>query len=238
MPGTYPLYLDSATYVRHRARQVRQSIYEDAKHTLATPRDYAGRLESDVDVALKANGVTPDVYAWLPPSASQLMPLLGEHPLTFIESFPEGGLAAYEKIALNTLALDNGRSEPEYGYELGGLMAQEWAFTFALNASTDAVAQALFQDLNDRLLGRATLPPRQEVLDNLLGGDLPPPPDRSAFVTLYNYAATTPIPITRMEVESFQFAKSEEEAAPGVQLFFGELVITDYLMQGDSTTPE
>ena len=232
MPGTFPFYLDEWAYVRHRARQVRQSVYEDAKHALSTRRDYAGRLETDPDVA-RDDEDEPEVHAWIDSDPDHRVPLLGESPLTFIEYFPEGGLAAYEKIELNTLALDNGRAEEEYQYEMGGLMAQEWTFNFALNASTDAVAMALFQDLNDRYVGRAVYPPQQELLDNLQSGDDPPAPFSSDRVTLYNYAATPPIPVTRMEVESFRFAKNpEEEVAPGVHLFFGELVITDFLPQG------
>lgn len=231
MAGTYPFYLDDMAYVRHRARQIRQSIYEDAKHVLSTPRDYAGRLDTDPDVELD-DQLEPLIYAWLSDDPDQIMPLLGEDPMTFIEFFPEGGLAAYEKIATNTLALDNGQSEPEYEYEMGGLMAQEWTFSFAINASTDAVAGALFQDLNDRYVGRTKYPPQQELLDNLQGGDPIPAPFNAERITLYNFAAPTPIPVVRMEVESFQFAKSDDEVAPGVQLYFAELIITDYLMQG------
>lgn len=230
MPGTYPFYLDEWTYVRHRARQVRQSLYQDARHTLSIPRDYAGRLEDDPDVALNDSN-QPDVYAWIDQPEARLMPLLGEYPLTFIEYFPEGGLAAYEKIALNTLALDNGQAAEEYEHELGGFKAQEWTFGFAINASTDAVAQALFQDLNDRYVGRTKFPPQQELLDNLQSGDPVPEPFNAEYVTVYNYAASTPIPVMRMEVEMFQFAKSPDQVAPGVQLFLGELVITDFLPQ-------
>lgn len=227
MAGHYPFYLDETSYVRHRARMVRQSIYEDARHLLEVPRDYMGRLADDPDVAL--DGGQPDVYSWLNADPALVLPLLGEYPLTFIEYFPEEGLQAYEKIALNTLALDNGAADPESEFELGGLMAQQWTFTFAINSSTDAVAQALFQDLNDRYVGRLSIPPQQELLDNLEIGDSAPDPYRSRYITLYNYVETPPIPVTRMEVETFQFVKSTEEVAPGVQLFFAELVVTDFL---------
>jgi hypothetical protein len=233
MAGTYPFYIDEWAYVRHRSRMVRQSIYEDAKHVLSVPRDYAGRLEDDPNVALNQLA-QPDVYSWLNADPDMTMPLLGQFPLEFIEYFPEEGLEAYEKISLNTLALDNGAAEPEYEYELGGMFAQEWTFTFAINSSTDAVAQALFQDLNDRYIGRASIPASQELIDNLESGDSVPGPMNADRITLYNYAATPPIPITRMEVESFQFAKSAEQVAPGVQLFFAELVVTDFLPQGGS----
>jgi len=230
MAGTYPFYMDEWSYVRHRARMVRQSIYEDARHVLETPRDYMGRLESDPDVVLGPDG--PLVYSWLHDDPDLTLPLLGEYPLTFIEYFPQEGLQAYEKIALNTLALDNGMAEPEKEYELGGLFSQEWTFTFAINSSTDAVAQALFQDLNDRYVGRVRVPPQQELLDNLESGDTDPDPYAAARITLYNYVTDPPIPVTRMDVESFQFTKSAEEVAPGVQLFFAELVVTDFVPQG------
>lgn len=231
MAGMYPFYLDEWAYVRHRARMVRQSIYEDARHVLGAPRDYMGRLASHPEVA-KKNFNVPDVYAWLHPNPDNVMPLLGEYPLTFIEYFPQEGLEAYEKIALNTLALDNGAAEPEKEYELGGLVSQEWTFTFAINSSTDAVAQALFQDLNDRYVGRVKIPPQKELLDNLEAGDAPPDPYAANRVTLYNYVTDPPIPVTRMDVETFQFAKSAEQVAPGVQLFFAELVVTDFVPQG------
>lgn len=230
MAGNYPFYLDEYTYVRHRARMVRQSVYEDARHVLQAPRDYMGRLADDPDVAL--DGGQPDVYSWLNDDLTRTLPLLGEYPLTFIEYFPEEGLEAYEKIALNTLALDTGTADAEKEYELGGFYSQQWTFTFAINSSTDAVAQALFQDLNDRFVARVKMPPQQELLDNLEVGDSAPDPYAASRITLYNYVTTPPIPVTRMDVETFQFAKSVEQVAPGVQLFFAELVITDLIPQG------
>ena len=229
--SSYPFYIQEWDYVRHRSRMVRQSIYEDAKHVLSVARDYAGRLENDPLVAINQIG-SPDVYSWISATPPRVMPLLGEYPLNFIEYFPDEGLEAYEKIQLNTLALDNGVPGPEQEYELGGMYSQEWMFTFAMNASTDAVGQALFQDLNDRYIGRLKIPPQQELLDNLAPGDTPPDPFNADRVTLYNYAASPPIPIARMEVESFQFAKSLDEVAPGVHLFLAELVIADFLPQG------
>lgn len=230
----YPFYLNEMDYVRHRSRMVRQSIYEDAKHTLKVRRDYAGRLEDDPDVATVGTGMDerPDVYAWLDDDPDYQAPLLGEHPLTFIEAFPEGGLAAYEKIELNTLSLDNGQPEAEQEYELGGILSQGWVFTFALNASTDAVAMALFQDLTDRYIGRVECPPQEELLANLDESDPAPPTIKGPKVTLYNYAVTPPIPVVRMEVEEFKFAKTAEEIAPGVQLFLAELVVRDFLPPG------
>lgn len=231
MAGNYPFYLEEMAYVRHRARMVRQSVYEDAKHVLSIPRDYAGRLASDPDVAKKSFNV-PDVYSWLDNDPTRTLPLLGEYPLTFIEYFPEEGLEAYEKIALNTLALDTGTSDPEQEYELGGFYSQKWVFTFAINSSTDAVAQALFQDLNDRYVARVKVPPQQELLANLELADNAPDPYAASRITLYNYVTDPPIPVSRMEVETFQFAKSVEQVAPGVQLFFAELVLMDLIPQG------
>lgn len=232
MPPTYPFYLRPNEYVRHRARQVRQSIYSDARVTLETLRDYAGRLPDDPNVDVDGNG-DPRVFSWLAEDDDLRLPILGQDPMTFIDYFPDGGIQAYEKLELNTLALDNGRSEEEYEYELGGLFAQEWTFTFAINASTDAVAMALFQDLNDRYIGRTSVPSQPELIDNLQPGDAPPGPMAGDRITLYNYAASPPIPIVRMEMETFRFAKTPEEVAPGVHLFFGELVLTDFLPQGE-----
>lgn len=216
----YPHHLNEHLYVRHRARHIRQSVYRDARHALSVRRDYRGRVNA-------TSG-----YAWLDDAATpRILPLLGDERLTFIDDFPEEGYEAYAKIALNTLALDNGRSEEEYEHELGGYMAQEWTFNFAINASSDAIAQALFQDLNDRYVGRIGTPPMPELLDNLQAQESAPESIKGGFITLFNYADDPPMPIVRMEVKTFRYAKMDEEVAPGVQLFFGELVLTDLLPQ-------
>jgi len=167
-------------YVRHRGRMVAKSVYDDARHVL-------------------------DICGW---TAEPILGLI-QAPLEFIDYFPEGRDAATDALPPNTLAMDLGTAGPEHEYELGGVFAQDYTFNFAMNATEDAIATALFSDLADRYLGRTDSP----------------------FVTLYNYADNNPIEVVRMEVDVFEFAKSAEQVAPEVHLFFARLVITDYLDQ-------
>jgi hypothetical protein len=168
-------------YVRHRGRMVARSVYQDAR-------------------------AVTDATGW---TAEPTVGLIDE-PVTFIDFFPQGREATAETLTSNTLAIDLGTAGAEYEWEMGGLYAQEYVFSFAINAVTDAVAMALFSDLGDRYSGRTAAP----------------------FITLYNFVGAAPVEVVRMEVESFEFAKSAEEVAPGVHLFFARLVITDYLDPG------
>ena len=167
-------------YVRHRGRMVARSVYQDARRVT-------------------------DATGW---TAEPTVGLIDE-PVTFIDFFPQGREATAETLASNTLAIDLGTAGAEVEWEMGGLFAQEYVFSLAMNAVSDAVAMALFSDLGDRYTGRTEAP----------------------YITLYNFAVAPPVEVVRMEVELFEFAKSTEEVAPGVHLFFARLVLTDYIEQ-------
>lgn len=166
-------------YIRHRSRMVRQSVFDDAERVL-----------TDTD--------------WLGPTP---LALLENPPISLIDYFPEDALQMGEKVAVNTLALDEGRPQELYEYELGGLLAQEYIFTFAFLAESDAVAQALFADLHDRYMG------------------LSEPP----YISLYNYLEATPTEVVRLEVDMFRYDKAPEQIAPGRELYLAEMTLTDYL---------
>lgn len=138
------------------------------------------------------------------------MAMLGSNPLVLIDYFPENFAERGEQIALNTLAIDAGRpSEPEL-YELGGGMyQQEYQFNFAFFSASDGIALALFQDLTDRYKGFS----------------------EDAYVPLFNYLQATPTHVVDMEVDGFRFVKSVDQPVPDVQLYYGELTVTDYLEQ-------
>jgi len=135
--------------------------------------------------------------------------------VTFLDYFPEQPEGDGDRLPINTLALDLGTAEQPYEYELGGLFAQEYTFNFAFNARNDAIAMALFSDLADHYLGRTG----------------------EGFIALRNYVTAPPVTVVTMEVERFETAKSTEQAAPGVHLWFSQLVVTDYLDQVRAANP-
>lgn len=169
------------TLVRHRARMVRQSVVDDVARVLGDTQ-------------------------W---TGNATLALLTQ-PVLFREAFPDEAGEQGQTISPNTLTMDVGIAEDPYDWELGGSrQAQEYTFTFALYAESDAVGTALFSDLADRYLGRTE-------------------PD---FVILYDYAAATPIQIVNMEVDSFRFNRSVDqgEIGHGYQLYLAQMVLTDFV---------
>lgn len=129
-------------------------------------------------------------------------------PLTLRDYFPTNAEFQGEEIPPNTLAIDQGTPGPARLHEMGGpLRSQLYYFNFALFAHSDAVALSLFSDLNDRYMGIT----------------------HAEIITLWDYLQATPTPVVDMEVETFEVMKSPEQPAPGKQLYFAELVITDYI---------
>lgn len=110
------------TYVRHRSRMVRQSVWDDLKVTL-----------EDLDWT----GSTP-------------LAILNSKPVVLVDNLPEGSRLKGSDISINTLAMDQGTAGEIYEYEMGGLLAQDYLFRFAFFAETEGVALALFQDMQDR----------------------------------------------------------------------------------------
>lgn len=135
--------------------------------------------------------------------------------ITFTDAFPEEALSKGQQVAVNTFVLDNGRPGPLEEYELGGLYSREYAFNMAFFAENDAVALSLLGDLEDRYNGLAVEP----------------------WISLFNYQASTPVLITRMEVENFEFGRAPREIAANERfLFFAELRLTDYIEQIETRT--
>lgn len=116
------------TYIRHRPRMVRESVYEDLKIVLG-------------DLGWLANHATP------------VMAMLTE-PITVTDYFPVEAIYQGEEVELNTLAIDQGTpNEPQY-VELGGTDREQlYIFNFAFFAENDGIALSLFSDLSDRYKG-------------------------------------------------------------------------------------
>lgn len=200
------------SYVRHRDRMVQQSVFEDLTNTLIACRWLAGTTSQPViDPYNQGDGYRPVVTA-----PADTLPLLEGNPVVLIDYFPEaeGGSVAGEpstgQTALNTLALDNGTRIDSAPMELGNPSGEfvTYRFNMAFYASSDAVAQALLNDLADRYRGRVVRPDVIDLWD-------------------YNSEATTPV--VAMSVESFQYTSNTDQSiAPNeVHLYFAELVIED-----------
>jgi hypothetical protein len=116
------------TYIRHRPRMVRQSVYEDIRELLAV-LEWTGESEDDVLGMLSS-------------------------PILLKDYFPVNAVYQGEEVDINTLAIDQGTpSEPVYA-ELGSeAREQEYVFNIAFFAENDAVALSLFSDLSDRYKG-------------------------------------------------------------------------------------
>lgn len=130
------------TYVRHRQRMVRQSIFEDLRDTLIRTQWMAGTTRD--------NAVTTA------PGAT--IPLLGGHPINLIDFFPERNSPISESTPINTFAMDVGVAGTLGEGEMGGHYEQPYQFNFALYANSDATAVAMFSDLYDRYIGISDSP--------------------------------------------------------------------------------
>ena len=141
------------------------------------------------------------------------------YPLLLVEAWP-GDMEYQEKITPNTLAVDQGvPGEPYHLGMGGGPMGRDYLFTYAFYAVNDATASALFQDLSDRYFGRKTKP-----------RPAPNPPERySRIIPLRDYAQDPPPIVVNMEIEGFRFNRSVDQVAPGFDLYFAELVVTDFV---------
>jgi hypothetical protein len=191
------------TYIRHRSRMVQESVFVDLRNTLIACRWMTGTTDRPV-----RNPDTGDSEI-ITVTAGQVYKLAEGHPIVLLDYFPETTGESSGTTEPNTFAMDAGRLG-EAGYlELGSdMMEQPYLFNFAFYAVSDAVAEAVFSDLNDRYRGR------------IVAGEA---------IDLYNYLdpdATEPA--VRMEIDSFRYARDVEQAAPNeVHLFFGELALTD-----------
>lgn len=207
-------------FVRHRNRMIQESVFQDLRDTLIACRWMSGTTSRQV--------VDPDNpgagWQTLTRIADDVLKLVGKREdgtvaeVVLIDFFPEAGgndddNGESRKTELNTLAVDAGDAQDPQYVELGSnLQEQQYVFTMAFYASSDAVALALLKDLQDRYAGRI-------VSDDHLD--------------LYNFNDpafddTTP-PVTRMEIDAFRYRQNtDNQVSPWeVNLYFAELVLTD-----------
>lgn len=138
---THPndVFLDpnqAPVYIRHRARMVRESVFQDLRDTLVRTQWLAGTTSDGLVTT------APD----------QTLALLEGRPLNLIDYFPENDGAQAETL-YNTFAMDIGDHGEMQEGELGGFLEQPYTFNMAFYALTDAVAMAVFSDLYDRYMG-------------------------------------------------------------------------------------
>jgi hypothetical protein len=139
------------------------------------------------------------------------------YPVDVVEFFPEFAIYDQDTVKYNTIAVDNGEPGPLEEYELGGIYSRDYRFNMALYAENDGIGLSLFSDLGDRYLGLTNYP----------------------FIPLYNYNATTPSLIVNMEVLTFGYTRAPVEVAPYEHhLFFGELILRDFVQQNPDRTPQ
>lgn len=197
-------------YVRHRDRMVQESVFEDLKDTLIACRWLAGTTAHEV--------ADPNVDgAWenLDVAQGDVLPLL-ENPITLIDYFPEAegdesgavGDMTSSKTKPNTFALDSGTAGEPIPRELGSTgQFVPYSFNMAFFAASDAVAQAVLNDLRDRYVGRIV---------------------RRDAIALWNYNSGVEVPVVWMDVEKFTYRlNTEVNTPPDVHLYFGELLILD-----------
>ena len=197
-------------YVRHRDRMVQESVYQDLKDTLIACRWMAGTTSQPV---LDPYG-TPGTFAQVTTNADQVLPLTQGHPINLIDFFPKAELETF-RTEINTFALDNGTADDMIPMEMGSnATEQQYTFTMAFWASSDAVALAVMNDLRDRYMGRLV---------------------RNETVALWDYNSGAPDPVVRMDIDSFRYNQNVDAVAPGeVHLFFAQLVLTDYVDAANS----
>lgn len=166
-------------YIRHRSRMVRQSVWNDLNRLLGE---------------LNWTGATP-------------LGILESKPLVVTDYFPEDYATQGVELEPNLLAMSTGTPGAPYQYEMGGIRAQDYTFRFMLICVSDAMAQALLQDLSDRYMGES----------------------ESGAIPLYNYNAATPQFIVNLETDSFRFGPADEQVAAIHPTYYGVLDLTDFL---------
>lgn len=196
-------------YVRHRDRMVQESVYQDLKDTLIACRWMAGTTAQPV-----SDPYTPDTFAVVTTGSGAVLPLTQGEPVNLIDFFPKAELETF-KTEINTFALDNGTADDLIPMELGSnAVEQQYTFTMAFWAKSDAVALAVLNDLRDRYAGRIV---------------------RNETVALWDYNTSNTDPVVRMDIDHFKYSQNVEAVTPGeVHLFFAQLVLTDYVDAANS----
>lgn len=187
-------------YVRHRHRLVRESVFDDIHNTMIACRWMSGTTSHEV------TNPDTDVFEVVTTDPSDVFPLLDGHEVSLVDYFPESssGSPATAAVVLNTMAVAGGEIGDKSDMELGNRFAhyQPYKFGMALYASSDAVAHAIFGDLNDRYRGALV---------------------NSDNIALYDADGDF---VVDMEVSSFTYYRDVEVLAEE-NLYFGILNIVD-----------
>lgn len=219
------IQMPTGGYVRHRNRMVQESVFQDLQNALIACRWMTGTTSRTVIDPMNPGAGWTSITV----DTDDVLKLVGTleddstvAQLKLIDFFPEAGGNDDKKgkTDKNTFAIDQGEAQdPEY-IELGSnFQEQQYVFTMAFYASSDAVAMAVLNDLKDRYEGRIISDDHVDLFD-------------------YNdpsYDENTP-PVARMEVETFRFKMDAETVSPWeVHLYFAELTIND-LVDAQSAT--
>lgn len=206
-------------YIRHRDRMIQEAVYEDLRNTLIACRWLAGTTSRPVrspSTPITFNNVTGE-YTYPPMTIitteeSAVLPLLKKKPISLIDYFPEvdGKASRAERTPENTFALDTGQAQDATDAEMGSsAVEQEYIFSMAFYATSDAVALAVLNDLRDRYQGKIV---------NRMGIDL------------YDYNEDEEQVVATLSIEAFRYARPDEQILPyEVHLYFAELTVLDYV---------
>lgn len=199
----------TSTYIRHRARMVQESVFEDLSNTLIACRWKVGTTSR---LVYPSEGDLTQTPGYVTTTPEDVFALAEGYPVNLIDYFPQAEGEMAGATPPNTFAMDNGRPGEAALLELGSnSMEQPYRFNFAFYAVSDAVADAVMSDLKDRYEGR------------LVNHD---------FIALYDYNSAPADIAVQMEIDSFRFSRDVETATPAdVHLFFGELALTDLLFE-------
>ena len=209
--------ISTGGFVRHRDRMVQESVIEDLTDTLIAFRWMSGETVRPV-----YNPYTNFVEKVTTTPAQVLK--IAVQQVKVIDFFPELSVGEDDSprtTETNTLAVDTGVAGEAAFVEMGSDMREQpYTFTFAFYAESDAVALAMFNDLRDRYQGRAV---------------------RDDHIDLYNYNdpdydPEASLPVTRMELDAFRYARDVETATPSdIHLYYAELQLTDFVDGRDAT---
>jgi hypothetical protein len=189
-------------YLRHRPRLVQASVFDDIDNTMIACRWKSGTTSREV-----IDPTTGELEI-ITTAPEDVFSLLDGHEVILVDYFPESSNASSPMGAtlLNTMAIASGEIGDRTEMEMGnrGAHYQPYKFGMALYSSSDAVAYAIFSDLNDRYRGA------------LIGYDYIPLCDSDGDK------------VSEMEVSSFTFYRDNDGQVPATEnLFFGILSIVD-----------
>lgn len=193
------LIIGSSTYIRHRVRMIQESILDDLKNTLIACRWVAGTT------SLPVNNPETLAYEVVTTTEDETFGMI-RTPIQVVDVFPEDA----ESARVNTIAVGPGERGEDSLVEMGNgqLREQPYTFSIALFLESDALAQAILSDLQDRYAGR------------IVNGE---------SIPLINFNDDPDTPVAYLEVETFRFARDASMAGSSAgELFFAEINIVDY----------